>query len=145
MPRATPGGSGEPQPALSAAIANTLATRGCLPRWSRRNATGSLPAALARSSIIVSITNAVWVCPTERHHNTGTPVCVVCRLACILAMSYGESVTPSTLVASIPPLTIIGSNAVPAMIDWPTTVCSQPTILPALSTPALTRCTYIGR
>ena len=37
------------------------------------------------------------------------------------------------------------SIAVPAMIDWPTTVCCQPAILPCASMPALTACTYIGR
>jgi hypothetical protein len=37
---------------------------------------------------------------------------------------------PSTEVASTPSFTIIGSNAVPVRIDWPTMTCFQATMLP---------------
>ena len=47
-----------------------------------RNATGSLPAAAASSSMKVSVENAVCVEPTERHHSTGTPTFGVCRSTC---------------------------------------------------------------
>ena len=48
------------------------------PAVARRNATGSLPAAAASSSMNVSVENAVCVEPTERHHSTGTPIVGEC-------------------------------------------------------------------
>ncbi len=60
-------------------------------------------------------------------------------------MAYGSVDAPSTLVMSMPSLTIIDSNAVPARIDWPTTRCCQPTTLPDASRPAFSAWTYIGR
>ena len=45
----------------------------------------------------------------------------------------------------MPSFTIIGSNGVPATIEGPTIVWFQATSLPAPSSPASTRCTYMGR
>ena len=56
MPWATPARRGLPQPAFSAASFSTPAARALLPSRARRKASGSLPAAAASSSIIVSIT-----------------------------------------------------------------------------------------
>jgi hypothetical protein len=68
-PKATPARGGRPQPAFSAASFSTPAARSFFSSRARRKASGSLPAAAASSSIIVSITYAVWVLPTERHQS----------------------------------------------------------------------------
>jgi hypothetical protein len=112
---------------------------------SRRNCTGSFPAAAASSSTIVSTTKPVCEWPTERHQSTGTPVATVCRPTSRFGISYGMSATPSTDVGSIPSFTIIASKGVPATIDGPTMACFHATNLPWASTPASTRCTYMGR
>ena len=81
MPRARPVGEGAPQPAFSAASSSTSAARAACPRGApRRYSSGSLPAASASSSIIVSMTNAVCELPTERHQSTGTPRSSVCSV-----------------------------------------------------------------
>ena len=43
------------------------------------------------------------------------------------------------------PSLIISAIGPPAMIDWPTMVCSQSATRPCASSPALTAWTYIGR
>src|SRR5580765_838796 len=144
MPCATPERVGLPQPALSAASLSTPAARSLLSSSARRNASGSLPAARASSSIIVSITYAVCVWPTERHHSGLTASTGECRSALSMVSAYGVGETPSTEVGSMPSLTSI-SIAVPVTIDWPTTVCCQPATRPCASMPAFTACTYIGR
>ena len=45
----------------------------------RRMSSGSFPAASASWSMKVSVEKAVWVWPTERHHNIGTPTSAMCR------------------------------------------------------------------
>ncbi len=53
---------------------------------------------------MLSIANAVWVWPTERHHSTVIGVlgeCSETRLD-FVPSRYGESATPSTDVASTP-------------------------------------------
>ena len=76
MPRARPAGSGEPQPAFSAARSSTFRKRGCFASSLRRSATGSCFEAAAISSIIVSITNAVCVvadrAPPQRRHRAAS-------------------------------------------------------------------------
>ena len=64
------------------------------------------------------MTYAVCVWPTERHHSTGTGDFGECRPTkwCGVALTYGESATPSTEVSSIPSLIII-ANGVPSRID----------------------------
>ena len=54
----------------------------------KRQATGSCPAARANSSAMVSIIKQVWVCPTERHHNTGTSLCTECNCTRWLAVPF---------------------------------------------------------
>ena len=78
MPRARPAGSGEPQPAFAAASSSTPRCRGWSASSSRRSSKGSRPAAWASSSKKVSVENAVWLCPTERHHRVGTPTSGEC-------------------------------------------------------------------
>ena len=56
MPCATPARGVRPQPAFSAASLSTPAARSEFVSKARRKASGSLPAAAASSSIIVSIT-----------------------------------------------------------------------------------------
>ena len=52
---------------------------------------------------------------------------------------------PSVAVPSMPSLTIIGSNGVPAMMDWPTITWSHAVILPCESKPIFAVCRCIGR
>ena len=54
-------------------------------------------------------------------------------------VTYGESETPSTEVASTPSLTIIAAIGVPAMIDWPTMACSQAAGRPSSPRPTRAR------
>ena len=80
IPRNTPLAKGFPQLAFSAAKLSAAKWRGLPLSKVRRYSSGSFFAACANSSTKLSITNAEWLCPTERHHSTGTPVFVVCRL-----------------------------------------------------------------
>src|SRR4029079_11181606 len=95
----------------------------------------------------LSTTNAVWECPTERHHNTETGLFGECRSTrCAgIAARYGEAAAPSTEVWSTPSLTIIASIIVPAMIDWPTSVCAQAAGLPSLPSVGRNLDNHIGR
>ena len=82
-----------------------------------------MPAAIASSSMRLSITNAVWVCPTDRHQRTGTADFGVCSSTRWfgVAFTYGESAAPSTEEPSTP-FWIIAANGVPSMMDWHTIV-----------------------
>ena len=143
---ALPGASGVPQPALAAASSSAARWRGCFASSRRRNATGSLPAAAASSSMNVSVENAVCVEPTERHHSTGTPTVGECRSTCEIRESRtAASMRLRRSSRSMPSLTIIVLERVPARIDWPTMRCCQPTMLPDASSPAFSACTYSGR
>ena len=144
IPWARPPRIGLPQPAFSAARRSTPAARGLLSSRARRKASGSLPAAAASSSIIVSMTYAVCVLPTERHQSGRTASAGECSSPCSIGSAYALSATPSTEVGSMPSFTII-SIGVPATIDWPTMTCFQSARRPAPSTDAFTECTYIGR
>jgi len=93
---------------------------------------------------MVSITYAVCVWPTERHHSGLTGSGTECSWPFIIGSLYEVGDTPSTEVGSMPSFIII-SIGVPATIDWPTTECSQPTTAPCASSVAFTACTYIGR
>ena len=96
---------------------------------------------------MLSMANAVCVFPTERHQSTGTGVRGECTVISRAGTSstYGESVTPSTEVASTPFLTMNCSNGVPARIDWPTMVCFHATGAPLPSRPTSIRCRKSGR
>ena len=78
-----------------------------------------IPARCARaiSSISVSMTNAVWVDPTLRHHSTSVHLRVMHGQA---HRNRWGSRMPSAAVASMPFLTIIAANGEPLVIDWPT-------------------------
>ena len=62
----------------------------------------------------------MWVCPTERHHSTGTPTLPGVQLRCVFSRSYCSGALPSTALGSTP-FFIMAASAVPAMIDCPTT------------------------
>ena len=121
--RACPSGSGLPQPPSRPRVRARARVADSSRSSARRNATGSLlrrrAPARRRSS---RSTNAVCEWPTERHHSTGTGLFGECSSTrCVgIASRYGESAAPSTEVSSMPSLIIIGSNGVPARIDWPT-------------------------
>jgi hypothetical protein len=66
-----------PQSAISATFRSTPAWRGASLSNVSRPSTASFPAFSRSSSITLSTTKAVCVCPTERHHSTGTPTCVL--------------------------------------------------------------------
>ena len=95
----------------------------------------------------VSITKAVWVCPTERHHRTGMGLLGEWRSTrrSFTSARYGESAAPSTEVASTPFLIIAEANGEPSMIDCPTMVCRHATGLPSLPRPARTWWAHMGR
>ncbi len=80
IPRARPSGSGDPQPARSAASSSARSVRGLSASSSRRRSTGSRPAAIASSSIADSRANSVCELPTDRHTIVGTPRLEVGRL-----------------------------------------------------------------
>ena len=146
-PRARPFGSAFPQPAFSAAVLSARKWRGLSSSSAARNSSGSRPAAQASSSTMLSMANAVCVLPTDRHHSTVTGVlgeCSVTRRWGTFSR-YGESDTPSTEVLSMPFFTSIGSNGVPARIDWPTMVCFQPAGRPFPSSEASMRWRNCGR
>ncbi len=97
--------------------------RGCFSSSARRYSSGSLPAACASSSIMLSITKrGVGVADRAppQHRDAGLRRVQVDPVVRRSTCRYGESATPSTDVASMPSFTIIGSNGVPARIDWPT-------------------------
>ena len=95
----------------------------------RRNATGSLPAACASSSMKVSVDERRVRVPDRAppQHRDAGPSCVCRSTAMFGIVEYGESARPRPTCRSMPSFTIIASNGVPAMIDWPTMRCCHAT------------------
>src|SRR6478736_9494264 len=141
-PRARPAGAGVLHPDFSATSLSAAAWRESAGRLASRNSIGSFPAAVASSSITDSITKAVWVFPTERHHWIGTFWVVVWSCTLRSATSYLVSWTPSVEELSGFPG---GTKPSWVMIDCPTTTCRHPESFPSAVTPARMVWRYIGR
>src|SRR6266481_8346695 len=102
-PRPTPLGKGFPQPAFSAARSRTALARGVLSRRTRRYATGSCFAAVAISSMKLSVTNTLCDGPTLRQNAVGMPGGSTRTYStCMFGNPYTRSIAPSVLSGSRP-------------------------------------------
>src|SRR5579864_1229602 len=98
------GGAQAPHPARSAASSTARSVRGLFTRRSRRNSTGSRPAAVASSSRADSRANSVCELPTERQTMIGTPASRLVASTLKFWNVYGLFTAPITVMTSTPSL-----------------------------------------